>query len=183
MPDNINDTITLDIKPLEQLSQENSIIDQIVVESTEKSCMNDSISDLKSTDVLDNSKLSDSKFSDFKKELNYYQPEAVRIINETTPTRSTSSTYIENNLRAKRERTDYNDRNCTSAKKCLFVSKTKTSFKLGDVYKRIYKEDAKDAHNAEGDAITLMYIAAACGLKFFKWCDENSSPFYLVKPI
>lgn len=135
-----------------------------------------------SADVLDCSKILDNKFNEFKNELNDYVPEDVKHRNETTPKRATSSSYAENNIRAKKERRNgYHMNNSTNAKKCLFVPRT--SFKLVDIYKRIFNEDAKDAHNAEGDVLTLIHIAIACKENFFLWCDDNSIPFHLVKSL
>ena len=48
------------------------------------------------------------------------------------------------------------------------------SYKLGDVYKRMFGKEAENLHSAEADCITLMKIVKHRAPAFIQWVDEHA---------
>lgn len=55
------------------------------------------------------------------------------------------------------------------------------SFKLMEIYKRVFGCPPKVSHAAEDDCLTLVRIIQTCAKEFGKWSDENATPFSDVK--
>lgn len=51
------------------------------------------------------------------------------------------------------------------------------SFKLIEVYARLTKKEAVDAHRAESDVLMLIECAATLGTRFTDWANFNAKKF------
>lgn len=56
------------------------------------------------------------------------------------------------------------------------------SFKLKNVYKNIFGEDAKSLHQAEDDVLMMIKCCLKFGQPILDWLDKNSIEFKEVKP-
>lgn len=54
---------------------------------------------------------------------------------------------------------------------------SKISYKLTEIYKRLYKCEPTDSHNAESDAIHLLKCAVATGKEFVQLADSMAISF------
>lgn len=54
---------------------------------------------------------------------------------------------------------------------------SKISYKLTEIYKRLYKCEPKDSHNAESDAMHLLKCAVATGKEFVQLADSMAISF------
>lgn len=114
----------------------------------------------------------------------------IQKINEKTPSKPKSSAVVSKFANEK-----------PSAARCLFPSSNSTpstsndtattstatptknknspkiSYKLTEIYKRLYKCEPKDSHNAESDAMHLLKCAVATGKEFVQLADSMAISF------
>lgn len=57
------------------------------------------------------------------------------------------------------------------------------SYKLGDIYTRLYGQEPTDSHTAEGDVLTLLSICQWKPQALLQWVDKHARPFSTVKPM
>lgn len=107
-------------------------------------------------------------------ELNKDNIPNMQSINERTPQKS-----IINNNSLKMTRVSKARRRLPWSK----GDKPQKSYKLTDVYNRLFGCYAKDSHTAEGDCLLMLECSVALGEKFVQWMEENCQKFSEVEPM
>ncbi len=104
----------------------------------------------------------------FKKSMEF-----MRQLNETTPESKAVSSHI--------DRTAFKGRKlfCDEKK----GTKTKKSFRLVDIYERLFGEPLRNSHCAEDDVIALVKCCAKYGESIIDWFENNNKNFADIQPL
>ncbi|KAF7270629.1 hypothetical protein GWI33_016425 [Rhynchophorus ferrugineus] len=98
----------------------------------------------------------------------------IQKINETTPKKRRIDSV---------EDTDLNSVNLKRNKQFQCRRKLNFSLKLEDIYQRITKKTAANAHNADYDNSMTLVCVASLGDKFIEWANKNAKRFQEVIPM
>lgn len=90
----------------------------------------------------------------------------MKVQNETTPKQQKTNIY---NCKDDRNRVSKARRRMPFS----IGNKPTEKYKLKDVYERVLKRPAIDAHRAENDCILALEVSVALGKEFVQWVDEN----------
>ncbi|XP_031826503.1 uncharacterized protein LOC116424349 isoform X2 [Nomia melanderi] len=90
----------------------------------------------------------------------------IQEINEKTP---------ENQI-IKHSNTNLKQRKAYAPRRLNFADTQPSNFKLTSIYKHIVGMDPVNAHNAEGDCISMIHCAVKLGNFFVDWADCNAVP-------
>lgn len=81
--------------------------------------------------------------------------------------------------RANNQTDEHQDKRCRNSPS----SPVKKSYRLGDIYERVFNEPPETAHHAEADVKMLMLVAASYSSNFLDKLDVNAKPFASVKKL